>query len=360
MEKVLELNGIIKIYGTSAALSGLNMTVYKGDVYAFLGRNGSGKTTAMDIIANVIPKDGGRVKFGETETVQADGKGTLREKVRVGYLSESPGLLPFMTGMQYLRYIAGVGELPRERITRAAEISNLGSAVDKPIKYYSRGMYQSLGIAAVTMTDPDLLLLDEPTSALDPSGRAEVISVIKDLSRTGVSILLSTHILSDAEHIAARIGILGTNHACAGARVEVPIFETAAGVLMKQASGGSVMLAEGTTEEILQTHAGVTADTVRITVSFAEAYSRERTAPITAAEGVVCSETDSRGRLTLTVGISQADSFKRELARLLSEQELSFTGIETERPTLESVYLELTAEPAYANTLTEVEPKHVN
>lgn len=346
-EKYLELKNVVKSYGARAALAGLSMTVNKGDVYAFLGKNGSGKTTTMDIIANVIPKDGGRVILGT-----AGGS----HMVRVGYLSETPALLPFMTGRQYLGYIADIGGIRKSRISEVLEITDMRRDSTKRIRGYSRGMYQRLGIAAVMLSSPDLLLLDEPTSALDPQGRAEVLTAIRSLAESGVCIVLSTHILSDAENISTRVGILGRSNNFS----LPPVTEEFAGVF-QPAYGGSVMLAEGTTAEILRDHAGFTEDTTRVTVTFGDGIMREQVQPITAMSGVSQSDFELRERkLTLTVAKGLADSFKRELAGALSELNLPFSGIETERPTLESVYMKLTGAADKTHSLTEVEPQHIN
>lgn len=195
---MLKIKELDKSYGSYKVLNNLEMTVNKGDVYGFLGKNGCGKTTTMNIVANIIPKDRGIIEF-ESETK------------KIGYLPETPMLFPYMNGYEYLDYIAGCcnykGDV-KKRIDEVLELTGLKDGAKRRIKGYSRGMNQRLGIAGSIFHDPDLLILDEPTSALDPQGRAEVMNIINRLSERGTTIILCTHILSDVERVANRIGIL--------------------------------------------------------------------------------------------------------------------------------------------------------
>lgn len=198
---MVQIRNLRKSYKGFRVLDGLDMTIAKGDVYGFLGKNGCGKTTTMNIICNVIPKDEGEIRLGETEG----------EPVRIGYLPESPALFGYMNGIEYLEYIAGCARYKgdvRKRIAEVLEITGMSEGGKRRIKGYSRGMNQRMGIAATIFDHPDLIILDEPTSALDPQGRAEVIGIIQNLTATGATILLCTHILTDVERVANRIGIL--------------------------------------------------------------------------------------------------------------------------------------------------------
>lgn len=190
-----------KSYKKFRVLDGLNMTINKGDVYGFLGKNGCGKTTTMNIICNIIPKDEGEIILGE-----APG-----EKIKIGYLPETPALFGYMNGYEYLEYIAACAKYKGDAKVRTAEVLDITGMAEggkRRIKGYSRGMNQRLGIAAAIFDNPDLVILDEPTSALDPEGRAEVMTIIRNLAATGATILLCTHILSDVERVANRIGIM--------------------------------------------------------------------------------------------------------------------------------------------------------
>ena len=197
---MVTIRNLKKSYKAFPVLRGLNMDINDGDVYGFLGRNGCGKTTTMNIIANVIPKDEGDITRGNGE-----------RKIRIGYLPESPTIFGYMTAREYLEYIAACvnyeGDIAK-RTEEVLEIVGLRDAADRRSKGFSRGMTQRLGMGAAIYRNPDLLIFDEPTSALDPQGRVEVISIINRLKAMGSTIVLSTHILSDVERVANRIGIM--------------------------------------------------------------------------------------------------------------------------------------------------------
>jgi ABC-2 type transport system ATP-binding protein len=197
VNNMLKITGLYKSYKNFHVLNGLDMNLEKGDVYGFLGKNGCGKTTTMNIICNIVNKDGGKIEFAQ--------------KPKIGYLTESPALYGFMNGYEYLRYIAAccdyAGDV-KARVAQVLDVTGMTRGASRKIKGYSRGMNQRLGIAAAIFNNPDLLILDEPTSALDPEGRAEVMSIIRSLKQSGATIILCTHIITDVERVADKIGIM--------------------------------------------------------------------------------------------------------------------------------------------------------
>lgn len=198
---MVRIRNLKKSFNNFPVLRGLNMDVYDGDIYGFLGRNGCGKTTTMNIICDILPKDEGDIALGSTP----------EKRVRVGYLPESPTIFSYMTAREYLEYIGACADYDGDIVKRAAEVLDivgLSAAADRKTKGFSRGMTQRLGMGAAIFRHPDLLIFDEPTSALDPQGRSEVIEIINRLKAMGSTIILSTHILSDVERVANRIGIL--------------------------------------------------------------------------------------------------------------------------------------------------------
>ena len=180
------------------AVDDVNFEIKKGEVFGLVGESGCGKTTTMNIVSNIIPKDSGEINFG-------------KENCKIGYLPETPSMFTYMNGYEYLDYIASCCSYKDDKKKRIDEVINIVGMAEggkRRIKGYSRGMNQRLGIAAAIFDHPDLLILDEPTSALDPQGRAEVMSIIKNLADMGTTIILCTHILSDVERTANRIGIV--------------------------------------------------------------------------------------------------------------------------------------------------------
>jgi len=195
---MLKINGLKKSYKNFPVLTGLNMNVEKGDVYGFLGTNGCGKTTTMNIICNIVPKDEGAIDY-ETENM------------KIGYLPESPALFDYMNGFEYLDFIGACCDYKGvigQRTGEVLELTGMYNNAQRYIKGYSRGMIQRIGIAAALYANPDLLILDEPTSALDPEGRAEIMDIIRKLADNGSTIILCTHILTDVERVANKVGIL--------------------------------------------------------------------------------------------------------------------------------------------------------
>ena len=198
---MVNIRNLQKSYGAFKVLNGLDMYVPRGEVYGFLGKNGCGKTTTMNILCNVIPKDGGDVIL----------EGAEGERIKIGYLPETPSLFSYMNGYEYLRYIGACCKYQgsvESRVEEVLDIVGMREGARRRIKGYSRGMNQRLGIVAVIFDHPQLLVLDEPTSALDPEGRADVMNVITRLSDSGCTIILCTHILPDVEKCAGSIGIM--------------------------------------------------------------------------------------------------------------------------------------------------------
>ncbi|MCL1880545.1 MAG: ABC transporter ATP-binding protein [Oscillospiraceae bacterium] len=202
---MLTIKNLQKSYKNFSVLKGLNMNLSKGDVYGFLGKNGCGKTTTMNIICNIVAKDSGEVSLISSNS------DLQNNKPNIGYLTESPALYGYMNGYEYLKFIASCANYSGDvskRIDEVLNVTGMTLGAKRRIKGYSRGMNQRLGIAAAMFNHPELLILDEPTSALDPEGRAEVMAIINNLRGLGTTIILCTHIITDVERVANKIGIM--------------------------------------------------------------------------------------------------------------------------------------------------------
>ncbi len=203
---MLEIRNLQKKFGEKTVLAGLDLSVPDGSIFGFIGSNGAGKTTTMKIALGLLSSDAGQVKIAG-ETVSFGETPTNRY---IGYLPDVPQFYGFMSAGEYLDFCGEIcGMTKSDSRARSAELLKLvGLDGEKsPIKGFSRGMKQRLGIASALLNRPRLLICDEPTSALDPVGRKEILDILLSL-REQTTVLFSTHILSDVERICTDIAFL--------------------------------------------------------------------------------------------------------------------------------------------------------
>lgn len=189
-----------------AALHGLDLRVERGEIFGCLGPNGSGKTTTLKLLMGLIHADAGSASIlGRPLQDPA-------WRHQVGYLPEHPYFYDYLTAREYIEYVGRLFGLDRatrrERQERLLRQVGLARSADVPLRRYSKGMLQRLGLAQALVNDPELILLDEPMSGLDPVGRRLVRDLILDLRRRGKTVFFSTHILSDAETLCDRVAVL--------------------------------------------------------------------------------------------------------------------------------------------------------
>ena len=208
----IQISGLTKIFSGDigkkpvTAVDQLDLRIEPGEVFAFLGANGAGKTTTLKCMMRLLFPTRGEIEiFGSSNQIP-------RTMACVGYMPEQPHVYGYLTGREFLHFTARLFHLRKEeRIKRVNGILNQVSLTDKAdqlVRCYSRGMMQRLGLGQALINDPDLLVLDEPMSNLDPIGRKEFRDLILMLKEQGKTLFFSSHILSDAELIADRVGIL--------------------------------------------------------------------------------------------------------------------------------------------------------
>jgi ABC-2 type transport system ATP-binding protein len=200
----IEVRGLVKRYGDLTAVAGVDLTVNVGDVYGYLGPNGAGKTTSLRMMLGLIRPTAGSVRlFGRDPMLSVD----ALEGV-AGFV-EAPTFYPYMSGRRNLELLAAFdgGEAPA-RIDGALETVELADRARDRVGGYSHGMRQRLGIAAALLRNPKLLLLDEPATGLDPAGMRDMRVLIRRLADQGMTVLLSSHLLTEVEEVCNRVAIV--------------------------------------------------------------------------------------------------------------------------------------------------------
>jgi len=295
-EPVLSVRGLTKRIKGKEIVRDLNFDVYAGEVFGFLGPNGSGKTTTIRMLVDLIRPSEGRVLCG--------GKDVRREHFEalsmIGCIVENPEMYPYMTGWQNLEHFAamlpGVGE---PRIREVAALVGLEGRMHDKVKTYSLGMRQRLGIAQALLGRPKLLILDEPTNGLDPQGIKELREFIRGLALEGVGVFVSSHLLSEIELMCDRVAILSKGRLLAVDRVDALLARSSPRVIWRT---GSVDEAYGV---------------------LAAAGEAERTGPD-------------------TVAVRMAEEAVPEWNRRLVTAGVEVRGIEVRQPALEDLFLEIT------------------
>ncbi len=188
------------------AVNGLSLEVHSGEVFGFLGPNGAGKTTTMNVLLGFVNPSGGEAYLFGVNVRQPIAR------QRIGYLPELTYYYKFLTAEELLRFYARIFELPRaeteRRIDALLKLVELEAVRHRPIRTYSKGMQQRVGLAQALINDPDLLILDEPTSGLDPLGRMKVREIIQRLKNQGKTVFFSSHELGEVETVCDRVAII--------------------------------------------------------------------------------------------------------------------------------------------------------
>jgi len=209
----IAVHGLTKIFPVHfhptrrvVAVKDLTLRIEPGEVYGLLGPNGSGKSTTLKIILGLVSPTRGRTEiFGRDSRL-------VESREAVGFLPENPYFYKFLTGTETLRFFGRLcgmsGATLQSRVNELLDLVGLNKARDRRLGTYSKGMLQRIGLAQALIHDPRLVVLDEPTAGVDPAGSREIRDLIMDLKRRGITVLLSSHLLAQAQEICDRIGIL--------------------------------------------------------------------------------------------------------------------------------------------------------
>jgi len=212
-DPAIAVHGLTKVFPVPfhptrrvVAVKDLNLRIEPGEVYGLLGPNGSGKSTTLKIILGLVSPTRGRTEiFGRDSRL-------VGSREAVGFLPENPYFYKFLTGAETLRFFGRLcgmtGATLKNRINELLNLVGLNNARDRRLGTYSKGMLQRIGLAQALIYDPRLVVLDEPTAGVDPAGSREIRDLIMDLKHRGITVLLSSHLLAQAQEICDRIGIL--------------------------------------------------------------------------------------------------------------------------------------------------------
>lgn len=307
-DRVIHTAGLRKRYAEVDALRGIDLDVPRNKVVGFLGPNGAGKTTAIKLLLGLTRPTVGKASVFGLDSV----RDSLAIRARVGYLAQDPQFYPYMTARETLHFAArffyrGPVDAIRVRIAETLALVGLEDKADRPVKGFSGGERQRLGIAQAQVNHPDLLILDEPAASLDPLGRRDVLDVLARL-RTHTTIFYSTHILDDVERVSDHVAILD----------------------------GGRLVANAPTRELLDGGAGTYEVTVRGDGAAASHALRAEPWVI----GVTTGPYDGSTTLTVTVTDEPAAD-SRLLRSVLADTNTIVTSFGRRRQHLEDVFLQL-------------------
>ena len=202
MENILTLRNLSKRYGNIQAVNDVSFDVPRQSVFGILGPNGSGKTTTLGVVLDVVRSDAGTYawfgNFNHTNEI----------KRRVGAILETPNFYPYLSGERNLKIVADIKGVAYSKIPAILDMVDLLGRKNSKFKDYSLGMKQRLAIASALLGDPDVLVLDEPTNGLDPQGIRQIRDLIKQISNDGKTIILASHLLDEVEKVCTHVGIL--------------------------------------------------------------------------------------------------------------------------------------------------------
>ena len=304
MDAAIEAHGLVRHFGSVPAVDGIDLCVPRGSVYGFLGPNGSGKTTTIRLLLGLLRPDRGSI------TLLGGSPHDVACLAQVGAIVERPALYPYLSAHENLRLFATLAGMTAGAGSAAADrtlgIVGLTAVAQRKAGGFSTGMKQRLAIAIALLRDPTLVILDEPTNGLDPGGVVEVRGLIGELARSGRTVFLSTHVLTEVEQLCDRVAVLQRGR----------------------------LVAEGLTRELLERGQ-------RLAIAFDTGDEAHKAARVLADAGLTVEATGDRSNTLLVTPDRLGSS---AVGRLLGSQDLYPAELVIRRASLESVFLELTEE----------------
>ncbi len=306
--------GLVKRFGDTVALDGVDLAVPRGAIFGLLGPNGAGKTTAVRVLTTLLRPDGGQA-FIDGVDVVAD---PHRVRERIGLTGQYAAVEERLTGRENMDFVGRLFHIPRAEVkSRTSELLERFDLVDagnRLVKGYSGGMRRRLDIAMSLIARPSVLFLDEPTTGLDPRSRLAMWALIEELESDGTTVLLTTQYLDEADHLAERIIVIDHGR----------------------------VIANGTSDELKDRVGGD-----RLTVSIARAENRD--AAVSALRPLCTGEIEvSHDHRSFSAPIRSGDRVVPGVIRALDDAGIDVLDVEVRRPTLDDVFLTLTGRPADA------------